>query len=391
MNLSNHGVLTPKSLVFTATGGAAPILWVTGYGADRALACRVGVEGVAFDREIRVMPGISDAVITPDPKGVSLVYTTPLLDRVVKQELVDAGVELKLSTTRILDYSQPLSPANLGEILFFTGLMSPNNSSRGELSRFTCEACHFEGQIDGRVHFTGRDAIYASTKPVQGLVNNVPLFSRGGDTSLSSMVMAEFMVANQNRKGVFTIQKVQYPWMSLVPDWPQTATPMALRRGLLWFFTEFNPEPNPWRAGHPALTKSARRGLAVFRERCADCHQPLSSTRTGKGVDFSRWQHWLTEENRDLIWGAPFFSRTGVKPYVRPAGSRVPSLRRVWMKYPLFTNGSVRTIGGVLKGFRYKDATVWHQYDTGAAGSEKGLKALTSQEMADLEALLRYF
>ena len=41
--------------------------------------------------------------------------------------------------------------SRVGEALLFTTLMAPWNRTRGSLSRFTCEACHFEGAVDGRL------------------------------------------------------------------------------------------------------------------------------------------------------------------------------------------------------------------------------------------------
>jgi mono/diheme cytochrome c family protein len=390
-NLSEHGVLTPKALVVDRAGKADVALWVTGYGSDKAVACSVGTEGIKVRRTIDVMPGISDAVMVPNRQGASLVYTSPLLDRVARQDLA-LDKASRPQAAAILEFPKSTRQSHLGELLFFTDLMTPDNSSRGELSRFTCEACHFEGNIDGRVHFTGRRDIHATTKTVRGLANNVPLFSRGGDETLSTMVMAEFLVANQNRQGVFSIPKARHSWSAGMPDWPETLTPLALRQGLVAFFVDFNHSANPWRTGHPKLTDGARRGLAVFRDRCADCHQPIRSTRTRQGVAFPDWERWLTAGNRDLVWGAPFYARTGVTPYVDAAGARVPSLRRVWWKYPLFTDGSCKTIRDVLEAFRYQGTTAWHHFDAGGPSPEMNdIHRLTPQQIADLEMLLRYF
>jgi mono/diheme cytochrome c family protein len=391
VNLSQHGVLTPKALVVDRSAGAVPTLWATGYGSARAVACSIDAAGIAVEHAIEVMPGISDAVLAPNRKGGSLVYASPLLDRVVKQELTAAKAPGP-QTAAPLDFPKSPRQSHLGELLFFTELMAPNNSSRGALSRFTCEACHIEGKMDGRVHFTGRRDIHAATKPVHGLANNVPLFSRCGDETLSAMVMAEFQVANQNRKGVFSIPKARYAWTAAMPHWPETLSPFALRQGLVAFFVDFTPSANPWRIAHPKLTDGARRGLAVFRDRCADCHQPIRSTRTGQGVAFPDWERWLTADNQDLVWGAPFFARTGVTPYVDPAGARVPSLRRVWSKYPLFTNGSCKTIRDVLEAFRYQGTTTWHRFDAGrSVPAKKEVHCLSPQEIADLEMLLHWF
>ena len=192
--------------------------------------------------------------------------------------------------------------------------------------------------MDGRVHFTGRGGIHHATKPLPGLTNNLPLFSRAGDETLASMVMLEFRVANQGRQDSFSVRKRDHGWMASLEQWPEIITPLTLREGLLRFFVDFVHKPNPWRIRQKSLGESARRGLAVFRDRCSDCHQPLESASADTGVEFEQWEQWLTGDHRDLIWGAPFLARTGLKPYAAAAGVRVPSLRRVWTKYPLFTS-----------------------------------------------------
>lgn len=391
MNLSEQQILTPKAVALRDIGNAEVELWVSGYGSDRLIAYSLGAGGVMVERKIRVMPGVSDLVVSTHQTKTSLVYVSPLMDRAVKLNPGTGKVLAELTFESAVGSRNRFMPLHLGELLFYTDLMSPNNSSADELSRFTCEACHFEGRIDGRIHYTGRDDIYATTKPLYGLANNVPLFSRGGDESLSSMVMAEFIVANQRRKAFFTIRKEHYPWMSTVDDWPDTLTPLALREGLLAFFMALAPPPHAWRAKHPDFNDRARQGMAVFRDRCADCHQPIRSTRTEDGVKFEEWTPWLTDEKLDLVWGAPFFSRTGITPYVDPAGARVPSLRRIWMKYPLFTNGSAKTMRDLLEGFRYQGATVYHHFDGTESAMRNGLKSLTPTEIDDLEMLLRYF
>ncbi len=390
VNLSSHGILTPKALRFTPSDAQAQRLWVTGYGSERAAEFSIGANGVRVNRQLEVMPGISDGLLSSHSSGAGLTYASDLLDRVATVD-VDTGRVLNTLAFDQARTSPPAMAAHLGEMLFFTDLMSPDNSSQGQLSRFTCEACHFEGLVDGRTHFTGRANIHATTKPLHGLANNIPLFSRAGDDTLSSMVMAEFEAANQNRKGFFSIPSDRHPWMSVSSAWPETLSPLLLRKALLSFFVHFNPAPNPWRAAHPILDDRARRGLTVFKDRCADCHQPLVSTRTQQGVDFDQWPDWLTREDADLVWGAPFSARTGVRPYVADTGARVPSLRRVWLKRPLFTNGSAQTVREVLHRFRYQQSTVWHHFSDGDRAVERAPTALTDQEIDDLDSLLRYF
>ncbi|NIO10995.1 MAG: hypothetical protein GTO40_24490, partial [Deltaproteobacteria bacterium] len=282
--------------------------------------------------------------------------------------------------------------SRVGELLFFTDLLTPNNQSEGELSRFTCEACHFEGSMDGRVHYTGRGHVFATTKTLRGLGNNVPLFSRAGDKSLAAMVLAEFRVANQKRQDQFSIEARSIPWLSQMKGVSKVLTPRDLRKAFLSFFIDYNHRPNPWRLNSKALSSKALQGLSTFRARCAHCHQAIASTRTPDSLPFEDWSARLESDGQDLIWGAPFYAKTGIKPYVHRAGARVPSLRRVQQKYPYFTNGSSPTLRHLLKRFRYRDLTAWHHYEKDPKENEgEKVKTLSANEIDALEALLRYF
>jgi len=110
-------------------------------------------------------------------------------------------------------------------------------------------------------------------------------------------------------------------------------------------------------------------------------------------VPFEEWEESLTHDGADLIWGAPFFAKTGIEPYVSRAGARVPSLRRVSEKYPYFTDGSATTLRQVLEGFRYDGATAWHRAPAShaATSSAATLHSLTNDEIEFLLALLLFF
>jgi hypothetical protein len=73
-----------------------------------------------------------------------------------------------------------------------------------------------------------------------------------------------------------------------------------------------------------------------------------------------------------------------VTPYVHEAGARVPSLRRLYTKWPHFTNGSADTLSDVLNGVRYDDTRFFHEN----APADATLHALTPEEIADLGAFL---
>ena len=275
-----------------------------------------------------------------------------------------------------------LAELELGELLVFTTLLTPGNRAEGDLSRFSCEACHYEGGVDGRTHFTGRDHVFATTKPIRGLAQNVPLFSRAGSELLCDMVPAEFAVANQGRSDRNWISAADHPWMRST-SLPAELSPETQRRGMLRYMFELPVIPHPSRAH--AWTSQEEEGLRVFRDRCSSCHLPIRTTRDETSrAPFEEWAEALSSPDSDLIWGAPFLIKTGITPYVSPAGARVPSLRRLAWKRPYFTDGSARTIEEVLDRFRYRRGMGWHETTLEA-------ESLTPAERAALLALLRRF
>lgn len=388
VNLSEAGVVTPKAVNLVPLPGGGQEIWVAGFGSEKLALFRLQGLEPRLERLEAVAPGISHFQVRRDGLQARLALANPLLDRCRLLSLAQGSAPVQLAALEARGRRSSSTESRLGEILFFTTLLAPANSSQGPLSRLTCEACHFEGRIDGRTHYTGRQEIHAATKTLRGLARNVPLFSRAGDESLSSMVMAEFQVANQGQQDLFDLQPSHHPWLATVEGLPERLSPLDLRRAFLAFFIDFEHRPNPWRLRHETLDPLALKGLQVFRQRCEDCHQAVDSLRQAQAVPFDEWPQWLQGEGRDLIWGADFYSRTGIRPYVDPAGARVPSLRRVWLKYPYFTNGSSKSIRDVLQRFRWSGSTAWHHHEPSA---DPPAQAFRSEEIEALEALLRFF
>ena len=61
-----------------------------------------------------------------------------------------------------------------------------------------------------------------------------------------------------------------------------------------------------------------------------------------------------------IVWGSAGYQKTGVLPYVHEDGARTPSLRRLYKKYPYFTNGSARSLADVLDAFRFTAGETFH-------------------------------
>jgi hypothetical protein len=253
--------------------------------------------------------------------------------------------------------------SRIGELLFFTTMMAPWNSAEGKLSRFTCETCHHEGYVDGRTHFTGRGKVHATTRPLLGLFNNRPHFSRALDKTMTQMVHAEFRVANRHngRDPWFALTRADIPWLDRVAGAPPQPTPQALREGLMSFLMDFTHRANPAAIDHARFTERERAGAQVFRDRCAGCHAArLVADQPGSLVPFERWEALVLSASGPIVWSNAAYAKTGVEPYVHPDGARVPALRRLYKKWPYFTSGTAKSLGDVLDRFAWRGDAGYH-------------------------------
>jgi len=385
VNVSAEGVITPKAISIEALASGAsrsedaapPVddvdLLVTGYGSASGL--RIGLHGTASPAltSIALVPGSraldhadrSDRSGHADRTGAAIAMADPLLDAWV---LADAhGVRVVPVPEPSEDPALPArsTASRLGEALFFTSLMAPKNSSEGSLSRFTCETCHFEGYVDGRTHHTGRGQVHATTKPLVGLVGNRPYFSRALDPDLATVSHAEFRVAGAGSD--------TDPFFAVDPREPASAwlghlgvhdriEPLELRRSLLRFLVDFSHRPNSAVVSRRATFDDVEReGARVFRDRCEHCHSArLSADDPSKVIPFDRWESMVLGEAAPIVWGSAGYRKTGVTPYVADEGARTPSLRRLYKKFPYFTNGSAKSLDAVLDGVRFTATDTFH-------------------------------
>lgn len=381
VNVSEHGAITPKSLLLDVVDGGASVV-VVGYGGDTEV--RLSFEAPSWDA-----PSVATG---PDvPPGAASVRRGPGGERVYANPLLDAWVMRRGETTVVEPVASETSAARsfeskVGEALFFTGLMAPEARTEGALSRFTCETCHFEGYVDGRTHHTGRRDVHATTKPLLGLFNNGPHFSRALDRDLTQMVHAEFRVAGakSGHDPWFSVRVESTPWLRHLGAAPTAELePAWLRRALMRFLMDFTHRENPAVAGRHAMSGRERRGAVVFRDQCEGCHAArLDARNPHSRVPFERWEELILSQSGPIVWGRVGYEKTGVEPYVHRAGARVPSLRRLYKKRPYFTNGSAPDVGTVLERARWRGGVFTHD------GSTDGT-ALSAEQQASLTAFLR--
>jgi len=278
----------------------------------------------------------------------------------------------------------------LGEALVFTTLIAPWNRSDGPLSRFTCETCHFEGYGDGRTHHTGRGDVHATTKPLYGLFNNRPHFSRALDPDLVSVAFNEFRVAGarSDHDPWFDLRARDSPWLGHLGVGDDWLSAPRLREAFVSFLDAFNHRPNPATVDRaPVFSDGERAGAALFRDRCESCHEArLSADDPASRQPFATWQAAILGDGKGgggggtgpIVWGSDVYKKTGVVPYVHEDGARVPSLRRLYKKHPYFTNGSAAELGDVLARARFTKDAFWHDAKGAAAPASTPPSSLPS-------------
>lgn len=386
INVSALDVVTPK-LVRLAIDGPSVVLRVVGYGTATSATLRwtdprPNRKGVWPRPEIdsrTTVPGVvAEAALAEGTR----IAADPLLDAWIIDDGRDARV-VPIAGVPGVGARDPES--RLGEALFFTTLMAPWNRTKGSVSRFTCETCHFEGYVDGRIHDTGRGDVHATTRSLHGLFNDAPYFSRALDPDLSTMVHNEFRVAGRRSRHDpwFDLDPSRVPWLASLGVGDEVRSAEALRRSLMKFLMQFAERPNPSVIDRATWSPEERHGAELFRDDCERCHEArLVADRPDSRVSFAEWESLVMSPAGPIVWARDSYEKTGVEPYVHPSGSRVPSLRRLYKKRPYFTNGSAADLDDVLA-----------RADTAAggfshAGDEESTRLLDAPSRAALRAFL---
>jgi len=379
IDASDYGVVVPKALLFDFAGSKLR-LTVLAAGSGQLLRATWGnsLEDQPRIETRSAPPGVSDATLADGDDGIACA--SPLFDAWIK--LDGKGAHF----SRVDSARRPEPDVRLGEALFFTELMAPNNASAGTHSRFSCETCHFEGGVDGRTHYTGRDDVSVVTKPLFGLANNRPHFSRALDPDLSSVSHNEFRVAGagSGTDPWSTLETSRFDWLHELGIDRARLEPLELRGALLQFLYAFSHAPNAHSQGRRHFSALEARGAGAFREHCEGCHAArLLSDDAASVVPFAAWEATIFSRNAPLVWARGDYAKTGVMPYVHALGTRIPSLRRLALKPRYFTNGSAPNLENLLGRFREEPGGAWHE--TAASAGEP----LPKDTRDALEAFLR--
>ena len=280
------------------------------------------------------------------------------------------------------------SPAERGELLFYSRALVPRNIADGPLSIYTCAACHADGHIDGRRHPSKRNRFYSMTKTCRGLAGTEPFLSLGMPDTFAAF--ADNIVATHAQGALDAPDTYdRYPvtlrtrTRSGRADVEVTLSPDDVRAALAAYMARIPVEPSPFvTPGRRELTAAETRGLALFRESCSGCHQLIPST----SVPSPRPEPARSLGAR-LLAGAlaltsPRLYDVGT-PVLGEGGNNPPSLRGVWAAAPYFSDGSAPTLADVLRRTNPASEKIH------AAENASGAPAFSAAERADLIALLR--
>ncbi|HLK93234.1 MAG TPA: c-type cytochrome, partial [Polyangia bacterium] len=160
-----------------------------------------------------------------------------------------------------------------------------------------------------------------------------------------------------------------------------TLQPREVRQALARYMERIPPEPSPFvAAGARALAPAARRGLALFRDRCAGCHQMIGNSDLGNHVPEPTAEARLLAGQVALTSPGRYAVGT---PVLGEGGNNPPSLRGVWDDAPYFSDASARTLEEVLR------RTDPNAQAVHAPANAAQPPAFTADEQAALLAFLR--
>ena len=371
--------------------GAASLggpLAVVGAGSDNLLLGDGLLQGTDLSAAVAVPVGANPTAVAALPDN-RFVTADRLSDTLTFVSLDGApGVE----ATLVVGTPARPSPAERGELLFYSRALVPHNVATGPLSLYTCAACHDDGHIDGRLHPAKQNRFFSTTLTCRGLATTAPFLRLGNQATLD--VFADNIVST-HAQGAERDPAHFADYPVTFKEWgPKgvgvgvgvgaadvTLSPVELRAALARYMERIPPEPSPFVAvGARTLSGEGRRGLAIFRDRCAGCHQLVGSSALGDHVDAAALEAQLLAGQVALTSPGRYAVGT---PILGEGGNNPPSLRGVWDAAPYFSDGSARTLEAALR------RTDPGATDVHAPANAARPPAFTVDEQAALLAFLR--
>ncbi|HVZ88854.1 MAG TPA: c-type cytochrome [Polyangia bacterium] len=315
-------------------------LAIAGAGSDNLLLASADDARLAARAIVPVGANPSAVAALPDGRFVTA-------DR-LSDTLTFIGRDARVEVTLAVGVPERPSPAERGEVLFYSRALVPRNAAAGPLSLYTCAACHDDGHVDGRLHPARQNRFFSTTLTCRGLATTAPYLRLGNQATLA--VFADNIVSTHAQGAELDpAHFADYPvtlrtrageaWRSV------TLSPAELRVALSRYMARIPPEPSPFAAGR-GLAPAARRGLALFRDRCAGCHRLVGNSALGNEV--ARGELAWRVAAGQVAFTSPGRYDVGT-PVLGEGGNNPPSLRGVWDAAPYFSDGSARSLEEALR------------------------------------------
>ncbi|HXJ23339.1 MAG TPA: c-type cytochrome [Polyangia bacterium] len=371
----------PEPVIELAAAAGGRTVAIAGAGSDNLLLLRPDGSPVAT---VPVGANPSAVAALPDGRFVTADRLSDTLTFVDPLAADRGGAGKGPGATLVIGKPARTSPAEAGELLFYSRALVPNNSAAGPLSLYTCAACHDDGDRDGRLHPAKQNRFLSTTLTCRGLATTAPFLRLGNQATLA--VFADNIVSTHAQGAERDpAHFADYPVALRMRDasgWrTRTLSPAEIRAALAAYMAQIPTEPSPFVApGARALTAQASRGLALFRDGCAGCHRLVGDAARGEHVPDALLEARLLAGRVALT--APGRYDVGT-PVLGEGGNNPPSLRGVWDAAPYFSDGSARTLEEVLRRTD-PDAGAVH-----AAANAARPPAFSADEQAALLAFLR--
>lgn len=256
----------------------------------------------------------------------------------------------RVESTLVVGAPARPSPAEQGELLFYSRALVPHNVATGPLSLYTCAACHDDGHTDGRLHPAKQNKFFSTTLTCRGLGTTAPFLRLGNQATID--VFADNIVATHAQGAErdplhFADYPVTLRLHGAGASTNVTLSPLQVRAALARYMERIPPERSPFvEAQAHSLAPEARRGLALFRDRCAGCHQLTGNSALGNHVPGTALEARLLAGQVALTSRGRYAVGT---PVLGEGGNNPPSLRGVWDAAPYFSDGSARTLEEALR------------------------------------------
>lgn len=371
----NLGDRAQPVIELAAAASAGGRIAIAGGGSDNLLLVQGDAAGLAAGPVVSVGANPSAVAALPDGRFVTADRLSDTLTFVAPDGH---------TTALVIGSPERRSPADQGELLFYSRALVPHNTAAGRLSLYTCAACHEDGDRDGRLHPAKKNRFFSTTLTCRGLATTAPFLRLGNQATLR--VFADNIVSTHAQGAERDPDHfADYPVTLRVREaggWAsRTLSPAEVRAALAAYMAVIPAEPSPFvPPGARRLQPAARQGLALFRDRCSGCHRLVGDSARGDRVPDARLQERLLAGRVALTAAGRYDVGT---PVLGEGGNNPPSLRGVWDGAPYFSDGSARTLEEVLRRTD-PDADAIH-----AASNAARPPAFTPGQQAALLAFLR--